>query len=102
MAEQKQQSQGSGGAKGGRKKVKKHVTDAIAHVHASFNNTIVTITDRQGNTLVLGDVGRLRLPRLAQEHAIRSSGRSREGRRRRSGAWREDGGGARQGARPRP
>jgi small subunit ribosomal protein S11 len=34
-----------------RKKVKKNVADAIAHVHASFNNTIVTITDRQGNTL---------------------------------------------------
>ena len=52
MAEQKQQGQAQqGGAKGGaRKKVKKHVTDAIAHVHASFNNTIVTITDRQGNT----------------------------------------------------
>ena len=27
------------------------VTDAIAHVHASFNNTIITITDRQGNAL---------------------------------------------------
>jgi small subunit ribosomal protein S11 len=34
-----------------RKKVKKVVTDGLAHVHASFNNTIVTITDRQGNTL---------------------------------------------------
>jgi small subunit ribosomal protein S11 len=34
-----------------RKKVKKNVVDGIAHVHASFNNTIVTITDRQGNTL---------------------------------------------------
>jgi small subunit ribosomal protein S11 len=34
-----------------RKKAKRQVTDAIAHVHASFNNTIVTITDRQGNTL---------------------------------------------------
>jgi small subunit ribosomal protein S11 len=34
-----------------RKKVKKHVTDGIVHVHASFNNTIITITDRQGNTL---------------------------------------------------
>ena len=34
-----------------RKKVKKVVTDGVAHVHASFNNTIVTITDRQGNTL---------------------------------------------------
>ena len=34
-----------------RKKVKKNVSDGIAHVHASFNNTIITITDRQGNTL---------------------------------------------------
>ena len=34
-----------------RKKVKKNVTDAVAHIHASFNNTIVLITDRQGNTL---------------------------------------------------
>ena len=34
-----------------RKKVKKNVAEGIAHVHASFNNTIVTITDRQGNVL---------------------------------------------------
>jgi small subunit ribosomal protein S11 len=34
-----------------RKKAKKTVVDGIAHVHASFNNTIITITDRQGNTL---------------------------------------------------
>ena len=34
-----------------RKRVKKTVVDGIAHVHASFNNTIITITDRQGNTL---------------------------------------------------
>ena len=34
-----------------RKKARKNVSDGIAHVHASFNNTIITITDRQGNTL---------------------------------------------------
>ncbi|OOG22862.1 30S ribosomal protein S11 [Thioalkalivibrio denitrificans] len=34
-----------------RKKVKKSVSDGIAHIYATFNNTIVTITDRQGNTL---------------------------------------------------
>ena len=33
------------------KKVRKNVADGVAHVHASFNNTIITITDRQGNTL---------------------------------------------------
>ena len=34
-----------------RKKIRKNVADGIAHVHASFNNTIITITDRQGNAL---------------------------------------------------
>ena len=34
-----------------RKKAIRVVVDGLAHVHASFNNTIVTITDRQGNTL---------------------------------------------------
>ncbi|NOU12832.1 MAG: 30S ribosomal protein S11 [Methylococcaceae bacterium] len=34
-----------------RKRIKKEVADGIVHVHASFNNTIVTITDRKGNAL---------------------------------------------------
>src|SRR4026208_1963217 len=34
-----------------RKKIKKNVAEGIAHIHASFNNTIITITDRQGNAL---------------------------------------------------
>ena len=34
-----------------RKKVKKVVVDGIAHINATFNNTIITITDRQGNAL---------------------------------------------------
>ena len=34
-----------------RKKVKKQVIDGIVHIHASFNNTIVTVTDIQGNTI---------------------------------------------------
>lgn len=34
-----------------RKRVKKNVVDGVAHIHASFNNTIITITDRQGNAL---------------------------------------------------
>ena len=33
------------------KKVKKVISDGIAHVHASFNNTIITITDKQGNAV---------------------------------------------------
>ena len=41
----------------GRKKVKKVVTEGIAHVHASFNNTIITITDRQGNAISASSSG---------------------------------------------
>ena len=40
-----------------KKKAKKHVVDAIAHIHASFNNTIITITDRQGNALSWATAG---------------------------------------------
>ena len=34
-----------------RRRGKRIVVDGIAHVHASFNNTIITISDRQGNAL---------------------------------------------------
>ena len=40
-----------------RKKVKKNVAEGIAHIHASFNNTIITITDRQGNALSWATAG---------------------------------------------
>lgn len=40
-----------------RKRVKKNIVDGIAHIHASFNNTIVTVTDRQGNTLAWATAG---------------------------------------------
>lgn len=40
-----------------RKRVKQQVIDGIVHVHASFNNTIITITDRKGNTLSWATAG---------------------------------------------
>ncbi len=40
-----------------RKKVKKDISDGIAHIHASFNNTIIMITDRQGNALAWATAG---------------------------------------------
>ena len=80
----------AGAAAPKKKKVKKNVTDAVAHIHASFNNTIVLITDRQGNTLSWATAGscgfkgsRKSTPfaaqlaaeeaaRRAQEHGMRS------------------------------
>ncbi len=40
-----------------KKKAKRVVIDGVAHVHASFNNTIITITDRQGNALCWATAG---------------------------------------------
>ncbi len=40
-----------------KKKISKQVADGVAHVHASFNNTIITITDRQGNALTWATSG---------------------------------------------
>lgn len=40
-----------------KKRVKKTVVDGVAHIHASFNNTIITISDRQGNALCWATAG---------------------------------------------
>ena len=51
MADQKTAAANAANAAKKPKKARKNVLDGIAHIHASFNNTIITITDRQGNTL---------------------------------------------------
>jgi small subunit ribosomal protein S11 len=40
-----------------KKKAKRVVSDGVAHIHATFNNTIVTISDRQGNALSWATAG---------------------------------------------
>lgn len=57
MATKSQSSAQAAAASRNRKKAKKNVSDGIAHVHASFNNTIITITDRQGNALAWASSG---------------------------------------------
>ena len=68
-----------------RKKVKRDVSDGIAHIHASFNNTIVMITDRQGNALCWATAGgsgfrgsRKSTPFAAQVAAERASEKAQE------------------------
>ena len=75
-----------------KKKVKKNIAEGIAHVHASFNNTIISISDRQGNVLswatsggsgfsgsrkstpFAAQVASERAGRAAQEHGMKSLG----------------------------
>ena len=40
-----------------KKKTKRNVIEGVAHIHATFNNTIITITDRSGNTLSWATAG---------------------------------------------
>ncbi|MGI6454653.1 MAG: 30S ribosomal protein S11 [bacterium] len=69
----------------GRKKVKKNVPRGIVHIQATFNNTIVTITDMQGNTIswaTSGNTGfkgsRKSTPYAAQITAQEAANRARE------------------------
>jgi small subunit ribosomal protein S11 len=69
--------------KGGVRKVKRTISSGQVHVYATFNNTIVTITDSQGNTVAWGSAGsagfkgsRKSTPfaaRLAAEQAIKAA-----------------------------
>jgi len=67
------------------KKEKKHVVHGIAHVHASFNNTIVTITDLEGNVVSWSSAGTLGFkgsrkgtPFAAQQAATTAASSARE------------------------
>ncbi len=42
-----------------KKKVKKNIPEGIAHIHATFNNTIITITDKDGNVVTWAAPGAL-------------------------------------------
>jgi small subunit ribosomal protein S11 len=42
-----------------RKRERKHVESGVAHIHSTFNNTIVTITDPQGNVLSWASAGNM-------------------------------------------
>ena len=70
---------------GKNKKSKRNVVEGVAHIHASFNNTIITITDRSGNTLAWATAGgsgfrgsRKRTPFAAQIAAERAGTKAQE------------------------
>ena len=40
-----------------KRRIRRDISDGVAHIHASFNNTIITVTDRQGNVLAWATAG---------------------------------------------
>ena len=77
------QSVRSARRKGGAKKTKRTLSSGQVHIYATFNNTIITVTDHQGNTVAWGSAGsagfkgsRKSTPfaaRLATEQAIKTA-----------------------------
>ena len=61
---------------------------AQAHIQATFNNTLVTITDPNGNVALLEQRRRVELQRLAQEHAVRRADHGGDRGAQGDGAWR--------------
>ena len=59
MAKEQKKDDKEKGAPKARKKERKNVTTGTAHVNSTFNNTIVTITDAQGNTLAWSTAGNM-------------------------------------------
>ena len=70
-----------------KKKVKKVVTDGIAVINSTFNNTIVTITDRQGNTLCWATAGGSGFRGSRKKYTFCCASCRRKGRKFRKGIW---------------
>ena len=47
------------GAARGKRRVRKNIARGVAHIHSTFNNTIVTITDSEGNAISWASAGTL-------------------------------------------
>jgi small subunit ribosomal protein S11 len=66
-----------GGKKGTRRRERKNVPHAVAHIQATFNNTIVTFTDPTGGTICWSSSGRIgykarNAAEQAQDHGVRT------------------------------
>ena len=72
MGRQRQQRRGNQrGASRQRRKVRRNVTTGIVHIKSSFNNTIVSVSDQEGNVIAWESAGIFGLQGEPQEHAVR-------------------------------
>jgi small subunit ribosomal protein S11 len=58
VAEEKKGAKGRGKRKGARKKDRKVESQGVAHIHSTFNNTIITIADTRGNVVSWASAGK--------------------------------------------
>ena len=84
-----------------KRRERKLVERGAAHIRSSFNNTIVTITDLNGNALSWASAGGLGFPRQQEVHAVRRAVGRRDRRHPCQGVWPQDRRGLCQGPRLR-
>lgn len=70
------------------KRIKRDISDGVVHISASFNNTIITVTDRKGNALAWATAEPPDSEGL-EKYAFRGSGCCGKGREYNQGFWRE-------------
>ena len=85
-----------------RRRERKNITAGVAHVNASFNNTMITITDAQGNAIAWSSAGMMGFKGVAQVDALRRPGRRRRRRQEGRRTWRPHAGSRGQGPRLGP
>src|ERR1700683_3035077 len=97
MAEQASSTKATTGAKqaAAKKRIRKGVTRGIAHVKATFNNTMITITDTNGETISWASAGTAGCSRAREGHTV--SGAAGRGARGQRGAQARDAGSGSEG-----
>ena len=51
-----------------RRRDKKNISSGVAHINASFNNTMITITDAQGNAISWSSAGMMGFKEIGRAH----------------------------------
>ena len=82
-----------------KRKDRKNIEKGAVHIRSSFNNTMVTITDTQGNAISWASAGEMGFRGSEEVHPLRSTDCCRDRRKGRNGTWSEDRGSFCQGPR---
>ena len=98
MAAQK----GNKGATVRRRRERKNIERGAAHIQSTFNNTIVTITDTQGNAVSWASSGELGFRGSRKSTPFAAQTAAETAAKHGNGAWHEDRGSVREGPRRRP
>jgi len=85
-----------------KKRERKNITSGVAHVNASFNNTMITITDAQGNAISWSSAGHMGFKGSRKSTPYAAQMAAEDAGKKAAGTRRQDAGSQRLGSRFRP